>query len=178
MKYMKNFPFRTILILAFVFFNSKHIFGQKTDIGKKFKGNASYYHPKFEGRKTASGQRLDNEDYTCAHRTLPFGTMIEVVNPVNKKWIIVRVNDRGPFSPKRVIDITFGAAKKIGMLNKGVIKIEAKVVGDNGIVKLFRDRSGPEDFFKWQLGNNELDPIIPLTLKSSSMYRNILIVKK
>jgi rare lipoprotein A len=132
----------TLLVLVF----SVTLQAQNIEIGKSFKGNASYYHKSFSGRKTASGERLNNKDFTCAHKSLPFGTMIEVENPSTKKWVVVRVNDRGPFSKSRVIDLSYEAAKTLDMLSKGVMTINAKVVGKNGEIMLFRDGSTEDNF--------------------------------
>ncbi|MDN3586709.1 septal ring lytic transglycosylase RlpA family protein [Pedobacter aquatilis] len=85
---------------------------------------ATYYHRKFEGRRTTSGAKYRAKKYTAAHRTLPFGTMITVTNPDNGKSVVVRVNDRGPFSKKLAIDLSESAAKKIGIYRKGVGRVE------------------------------------------------------
>lgn len=103
-------------------------------IGLAFSGKASYYGVYLHGRKTANGEVMDKDKYTCAHKTLPFGTMIEVKNPVNQKCVIVRVNDRGPYVKGRVLDISYAAARDIEMIRRGVITIEARVVGENGQV--------------------------------------------
>lgn len=79
----------------------------------KSKGVASYYHDKFNGRKTASGARFDNSDYTAAHRELAFGTKVRVTNLVNNKSVVVTINDRGPFSKGREIDLTKKAFMEI-----------------------------------------------------------------
>lgn len=70
---------------------------------------ASFYHKKFEGKKTASGEVFSNEKYTAAHKTLPFGTLLKVVNLSNQKEVVVRVNDRGPFSKTKEIDLSQAA---------------------------------------------------------------------
>jgi rare lipoprotein A len=132
----------TLLLLLF----SVNLYAQKVEIGKTFKGKASFYHKKFSGRKTASGERLNNNDFTCAHKYYPFGTMIEVENPVTKKWVIVRVNDRGPFSKGRVLDLSYEAAKMIGMISKGIMSINAKVVGKDGEILLYREGSTEDNF--------------------------------
>jgi rare lipoprotein A len=75
----------------------------------KKKAHASYYHNKFNGRKTASGKKFDNKGYTAAHKKLPFGTKVKVTNEVNGKSVIVEINDRGPFSKAREIDLTHRA---------------------------------------------------------------------
>jgi len=79
----------------------------------KSKGVASYYHDKFNGRKTASGARFDNSDYTAAHRELAFGTKVKVTNLANDKSVVVTINDRGPFSRGREIDLTKKAFMEI-----------------------------------------------------------------
>jgi peptidoglycan lytic transglycosylase len=79
----------------------------------KSKGVASYYHDKFNGRKTASGERFSNKEYTAAHRELAFGTKIRVTNLANDKSVVVVINDRGPFSRGREIDLSKKAFMEI-----------------------------------------------------------------
>ncbi|WP_313806212.1 septal ring lytic transglycosylase RlpA family protein [Flavobacterium sp.] len=85
--------------------------------------HASYYHDKFNGRKTASGKRFDNSKLTAAHKKLPFGTKVRVTNPINKKSVVVTITDRGPFTRGREIDLSKKAftdithAKGRGFLN-------------------------------------------------------------
>lgn len=89
--------------------------------------HASYYHDKFNGRRTASGKKFSNNAYTAAHKNLPFGTKLKITNPKNKKSVIVTVNDRGPFVKGREIDLTKQAFKEISHLkNSGslIVKIE------------------------------------------------------
>jgi len=83
-------------------------------------GGASWYGPRFHGRRTASGERYDMHALTAAHKTLPFGTMVRVRSLVNGKEVDVRITDRGPFSRGRVIDLSRAAAEAIGMLGLGV----------------------------------------------------------
>ncbi|MDX2104818.1 MAG: septal ring lytic transglycosylase RlpA family protein [Candidatus Melainabacteria bacterium] len=84
-------------------------------INKVFKGIASFYGGKFHGRKTASGDTFDQNEMTCAHRTLPFGTKLEVTNPSNGQTVDVVVNDRGPYKKNRVLDLSKAAAQKLGI---------------------------------------------------------------
>ena len=95
---------------------------------KIFIGMASYYGSEFHGEKTANGERFDMYDYTAAHRTLPFNTRVKVKNLENNKSIIVRINDRGPFIKERIIDLSFNAAKKIGLIDRGVVKVRVTVI--------------------------------------------------
>ncbi len=91
-------------------------------------GMASYYGSKFHGRKTASGEIFNKWDYTCAHKKLPFGTKLKVTNLKNKKSVIVRINDRGPFIKGRIIDLSYAAAKKIKMIKQGTAKVKIEIV--------------------------------------------------
>ena len=101
---------------------------ERPPIGTKFRGTASYYADKYHGRKTASGEVYDMYGLTCAHYTLAFNTWLEVRNLANNRTVIVRVNDRGPFIEGRVIDLSYGAAKEIGMLLTGVQEVECTVI--------------------------------------------------
>lgn len=85
---------------------------------------ASWYGPKFDGKLTANGEIYDQMAYTAAHKTLPFGTLLKVTNPLNKKSVIVRINDRGPYIEGRNIDLSKGTAEALGMLEDGVIQVE------------------------------------------------------
>jgi len=89
---------------------------------------ASYYAWKLQFRKTASGERLDNNAMTAAHQRLPFGTEVTVKNLANGKSVRVRINDRGPFVKGRIIDLTRAAFTRIASLENGVVKVEIRVV--------------------------------------------------
>ncbi len=91
-------------------------------------GIAAYYSNVFQGRKTASGQRYDKNKLTAAHRTYPFGTQLKVTNQENGKSIEVKVNDRGPTTPGRIIDLSRRAAKELGYLKKGLADVTLEVV--------------------------------------------------
>ena len=93
-------------------------------------GKIAWYGRKFAGRKTASGEAFNPEALTMAHKTLPFGTRVKITNPKNSKSVTVRVNDRGPTQPDRVGDVSYAAARKLGMLRSGVIEAELVVVGN------------------------------------------------
>ena len=93
-------------------------------------GYASWYGGKFHGRKTANGETYNMYALTAAHRTLPFGTRVKVTNLSNGKSVIVRITDRGPFvdKHKRVIDLSYAAAKKIDMIGQGVAKVRLEIL--------------------------------------------------
>lgn len=89
---------------------------------------ASWYGPKFHGRKTANGEFYDQMAFTAAHKSLPFGTLLKLTNLRNHKSVIVRVNDRGPYSYRRQLDLSKGAAVALGMVRKGVIALKVDEV--------------------------------------------------
>lgn len=86
-------------------------------------GVASYYSKQATGARTASGDRLHHDSLTCAHRTYPFGKYLKVTNPANGRTVIVRVNDRGPFVRGRIIDLSWGAARELGILSQGLASV-------------------------------------------------------
>ena len=98
--------------------------------GEVERGQAGWYGDRYHGRKTASGERFDQNALTAAHRTLPFGTMVEVKNLDNGRTVTVRINDRGPFGRKtRIIDLSRAAAGEIDMVHAGVAQVELRIVG-------------------------------------------------
>ena len=98
-----------------------------TDLGT---GVASFYGRKFNGRMTASGERFDMTELTAAHRTLPFGSRVRVTNLANGESVIVRINDRGPYSGNRVIDLSRAAATEIGLIGRGSGKVDLQLLDD------------------------------------------------
>lgn len=101
-------------------------------LGAEKQGMCSYYADKFDGRKTYFGEVLDNKLFTAAHRFLPLNTMLAVTNLETKKTVIVRVNDRGPYSHRRLIDISKAAAQQIELIRKGVGMVNIRVIGFDG----------------------------------------------
>ena len=97
-------------------------------MAQKQHGKASYYSKKTTGARTASGQKLHHDSLTCAHRFYPFGTKLKVTNLSNKKTVIVKVTDRGPYGRGRIIDLSWGAAKAIGMLSQGVATVKVEMI--------------------------------------------------
>ena len=91
-------------------------------------GIASWYGPKFQGRETADGQTFNMHDLTCAHRTLPLGSLVRVTNLQNHKSVVLRVNDRGPVPTTRVIDLSYAAAGQLGMRNKGLARVRISLI--------------------------------------------------
>lgn len=97
-------------------------------VGSVVVGVASWYGDALKGHKTASGERFDPSGLTAAHRTLPIGTWVEVTRPGTGLSVRVRINDRGPLSPRFIIDLSRGAAEKLGMVRMGVANVELRVL--------------------------------------------------
>lgn len=100
----------------------------KVKPGHSQKGIASYYHDKFHGRKTASGQVYNKNIPSAAHKTLPLGTKVKVTDTKTGKSIVVKVNDRGPFIGGRIIDLSRSAARQLGILKRGLARVEVEVL--------------------------------------------------
>lgn len=125
MKFQKISILFLILLTGFTFLQAQ-----------KQKGKATYYSKKATGTRTASGERLHHDSMTCAHRTYPFGTLLKVTNPSNKQEVIVKVTDRGPFTRGRIIDLSWGAAKELGILADGVAMVTVERVDSADIIKV------------------------------------------
>ena len=91
-------------------------------------GEGSWYGPGFHGHRTANGEKYNQNALTAAHPTLPFGTVLEVINTENGKTVRVRINDRGPFVGKRIIDLSHKAALSVDMVKKGKARLELRIV--------------------------------------------------
>ena len=91
-------------------------------------GKASWYGGRFNGRKTANGESYDMYALTCAHRTLPLGSWVRVTNLHNKKWTLLRVNDRGPMASNLIVDLSYAAATRLGFDVNGLAKVRIEVV--------------------------------------------------
>lgn len=102
--------------------------GQVDPDGYRAEGKASYYGARHHGNKTASGERFDQNALTAAHRNLPFGSLVRVTNLRNDKSVVVRINDRGPYSKGRIIDLSHKAAAQIDMLRAGVVPVRIEAL--------------------------------------------------
>lgn len=121
--FMKKPFLKLSVVLSFLTFGK--VKAQQTT---EITGLASYYHSKFDGRPTAQGEPYDETALTAAHRTLPFNTLVQVTNLITKKTITVRINDRGPFAGKRVIDLSRSAAQILGIVPLGVAQVSLKII--------------------------------------------------
>lgn len=120
---------KKILVLASIIILS---FGSNAQVGFTQKGLASFYANEFEGRTTASGERYNHKKATCAHMSIPFGALVKITNLDNNSTAIVRVNDRGPFVPDRIIDVSQSVAERLGMIKSGQANVSIEVVDNNG----------------------------------------------
>ena len=96
--------------------------------GGSASGLASWYGADFQGRKTASGEAFNRRELTAAHRSWPFGTVVQVIHRETGRSVVVRINDRGPFVPNRIIDLSEAAARQIGVAGEGVVPVELRVL--------------------------------------------------
>lgn len=106
-----------LIVFTYLFFS--FIYCQAQTVGK-----ATYYHNHLHGHRTSDGGKYHKDSLTCAHRTYPFGTYLQVKNPVNGKTVIVKVTDRGPFSRRLIIDLSYRAAQEIGIVSNGYALVE------------------------------------------------------
>lgn len=110
----------------------------KTAQGYKATGTASWYGKKFHGHLTSNGEVYDMYAFSAAHKSLPLPTYLQVTNLANNKSVIVRVNDRGPFHQDRLIDLSYSAAYKLGMLNQGTAKVSIEAITQSNLAKFIK----------------------------------------
>ncbi|MCV2484133.1 septal ring lytic transglycosylase RlpA family protein [Flavobacterium sp. SH_e] len=133
---MKKFLLLTVLVFSdIIIAQEKNITSidscsaAKESVLYKKNAHASYYHDKFNGRKTASGKRFNNNDFTAAHKKFPFGTILKVTNEINKKFVIVEITDRGPFIKGREIDLSKKAFMNIASNKKsGLVYVTIEIL--------------------------------------------------
>ena len=133
---MKSISLSSILfciLIALVFVGCDHQYQSSNDQNEVIQtGVASWYGPGFHGRLTSSRDRFSQDSLTAAHRTLPFNTILKVVNTENNESVEVRINDRGPYAQNRVIDLSKAAADEIGMLDYGVAEVKLILIEAGG----------------------------------------------
>jgi rare lipoprotein A len=132
-----------VLILIFCF----------TSLFSQERGKATYYSKNANGRKMSNGKKYHCDSMTCAHKYYPFGTMLKVKNPQDGTEVIVEVTDRGPFGKNIIIDLSYAAAKRLGILSRGIALVEAEVY-QNAIVPF---RLENEDIPILELGETDKD---------------------
>jgi rare lipoprotein A len=112
------------------------------DVGMKERGIASWYGDDFHGWVTASGEVYDMHALTGAHRTLPLGSAVRVTNVVNGRHVVIRINDRGPYVSGRILDLSYAAAQKLGMVNDGVAAVHLEVMGHDPLAAAMPQHTG------------------------------------
>lgn len=133
------------------------------------RGKASFYKKKADGSRTASGAILHNDSLTCAHKTLPFGTKLLVTCKRTGKEVVVTVNDRGPHRPGRIIDLSYAAAKQLGIINKGIATVEIRPYHPNKGIPFLR-----EDYELPELDFAEILPQQPAERKYPMLFGGLL----
>jgi len=139
-------------VLSFFIFNGCATF-HSSQIQEREKiqfGLASWYGDQFHGAKTSSGETYDRDLFTAAHRALPFGTIVKVTNIKNGRSAFVKINDRGPHKTSRKLDLSYVAAKKLGMINDGVVRIRLEIIEDDYVISLYEQQKS-----LWQLYNTD-----------------------
>lgn len=111
-------------------------------------GKASWYGKFFQGRTTANGESYDMNDLTCAHRSLPMGSLVRVTNLSNQKSVVVRVNDRGPMPHSRIIDLSYAAARFLGMSSRGTAAVKLELLKDDPTLAMIQFPFDPTTAFK------------------------------
>lgn len=119
---------KRVILAIIVMISTLGIYSFKNSATDAKTSFASFYHSKFDGRKTASGETFDNDELTAANRSIPFGTKVKITNLKNGKSVVVRINDRGPFTKGRAFDMSQAAFKSIGSLASGHLPIEYEIV--------------------------------------------------
>lgn len=136
-------------------------------------GLASWYGPGFHGQKTSSGEIFDQHDLTAAHRSWPFGSYVLVTNLENNRSIVVRINDRGPFVKGRIIDLSYGAARVLGLIGPGTAPVRLELLGN------YQGQASSADR-KWfvQVGAFSVqESAYSLKKQLESRYQNVIVTK-
>jgi rare lipoprotein A len=128
-KLVKSCAFAGIILFSLLTVGGITNAKEDTSTRQVFSGPASWYGGYFHGRTTANGERYDMNGLTAAHRSLPFGTKVRVTNLKNGRSVTVRINDRGPYVGKRIIDLSRGAAQAVNMIRAGVALVRLEVLG-------------------------------------------------
>ena len=125
----------------------------KTAAGYDEVGNASWYGKDFHGKKTANGYIYNMYGVSAAHKTLPLGTQVRVTNLENNRSVVLVVNDRGPFVRGRILDLSYGAAKELGTVEKGVVRVRITAVGSRPVTRTAsKAPSGAMKFYHVRVG--------------------------
>ncbi|HUO76700.1 MAG TPA: septal ring lytic transglycosylase RlpA family protein [Thermodesulfovibrionales bacterium] len=167
-----------IILLLAVSFTTSCSSARYQTRGDTGSGVATWYGPEFHGKNTASGERFNMYDLTCAHKELPFGSVLEVTNTANGRSVKCTVNDRGPFVSGRDLDLSYAAAKEIGLIGPGQARVKITYLGrDTSYVKEVRyvSSGGP---YTVQVGSfKELDNALHLKASLELKYKDVYIIE-
>ncbi len=153
-------------------------YSKKYYIHYKQIGYASWYGKKFQGRPTASGEIYNMYALTAAHRTLPLGTYVRVTNLSNGKSVVVKINDRGPYVKGRIIDLSYAAAKKIGMVEKGVQKVKIETISVPYYIRKYKNIFAYRKYYSVQIGSFRIKNNAILMLGAVRRFTNKAFYKK
>lgn len=117
--------------VKFILFSILSLYGLSLFAQEDSTGLASFYSKRLNGRRTTSGERFNSQKYTCAHRTYPFNSWLEVTSLRTQKKTFVRVNDRGPHKKTRLIDVSYVAAKELGIIGVGIAAVKVRLLSEN-----------------------------------------------
>jgi len=120
--------------------DGKTYYPTTVSVGDTFSGIASWYGRDFHGKKTSNGEYYNMYDMTAAHKTLPMNTMVKVTNLRNSKSVVVRINDRGPFVRTRIIDLSYAAASRLGVVGSGTAPVRLEIIGFGGLIRANRTK--------------------------------------
>jgi len=126
------------------------------DVGIEDRGVASWYGKSFHGRQAANGELFDMDALTAAHRTLPLGSVVRVLNLINGKHLLVRITDRGPYVNNRILDLSRGAAARLGMMEKGLSVVRVQLVGEGRSMTLLSSEVMETAPFPFALGQEQV----------------------
>ena len=125
-------------------------------------GKASFYSRKATGSRTANGERLHPDSLTCAHLKYPFGTVLKVTNLTNGRQVVVRVNDRGPYRKGRIIDLSWGAAKELGMIAQGIVPVTVEKVSTANIPYRLEEPEADVPRYDFEIADIAAEGIVPI----------------
>ena len=137
------------------------------DVGIKDRGVASWYGEQFHGRQAANGELFDMEALTAAHRTMPLGSIVRVVNLTNGKHLHVRITDRGPYVNGRILDLSHAAAVRLGMEEGGLAIVQVEIVGERRLESLLSSEIEPSKGFRLRPRGALLDSAAPVLTHSN-----------
>jgi rare lipoprotein A len=150
------------------------------DVGIKDRGVASWYGEQFHGRQAANGEIFNMEALTAAHRTMPLGSVVRVINVTNGKHLYVRITDRGPYEKGRILDLSRGAAAQLGMEHGGLTHVQIEIVGERypELILLSEKTSGKASSLVVDAGSSSKPPVPSLAFPLRSLLGDIWVAMR